>query len=192
MSSKKQCKERYICIVSYLLLSFFLLFFYLMIFFEIESIVLKLIFFLFLSFLGLGILLEKELIKEKRFDITKKAGVLISVPIAAVVTFFLSVNANFGPVIASGAVGLFYALIASHLGNSWKKLSAPVYCGSFVGMSSPMVLTGCWMVGIAGILAGIILILSGEVYKGIGGKLGTIAFVGSTTVKKLILALLGM
>lgn len=192
MFLKRSDKQKYVNIVAFLLLSFFLLFFYLMIFFEMESTLSKFIFSLGLFFLITGIAVEKKIFKHKRYEITKKVGVLISVPLATITTFLLSVEVNFGPVIASAAVGLFYALVASYLGKSWKELSAPVYCGSFVGMSLPIIFTKLWMVGLAGFLAGIVFIISEETYKGIGGKLGTMGFVGSATVKKLILALLGL
>jgi hypothetical protein len=191
MSFKKLDKQKYVDVVAFLLLSFFLLFFYLMIFFEMENVIFKFIFFLGLFFLITGIAMEKKIFKHKRYEITKKVGVLIGVPLAAITTFLLSVQVNFGPVIASAAVGLSYVLVASHLGKSWKGLSAPIYCGSFVGMSSPIIFTELWMVGLAGFLASIMFIITEETYKGIGGKLGTIGFVGSTTVKKIILALLG-
>jgi len=192
MSSKKLDKQKYVDSVAFLLLSFFLLFFYIMILFEMVGVFSKLIFLLGLFSLITGIVVEKELIKHKRYEITKRVGVLIGIPLAAILTFLLSVQANFGPVIASAVVGLFYALVASYLGKSWKELSAPVYCGSFVGMSSAVVFTELWMVGLAGILASIVFIISQETYKGVGGKLGTIGFVGTATVKKLILILLGL
>jgi len=192
MSFKERCRERYICIAGFFVLSFSLLLFYSMILFEMEAIVSKLVFLLGLSFLVTGIVLEKKIPSPRRFEIAKKVGVLVAIPVAAVVTFSLSVYASFGAVIASAFVGLSYALIASQLGKSWKKLSAPVYCGSFVGMSSSLVLTELWMIGLAGVLASIVFIISEEVYKGIGGKLGTIGFVGTATVKRLILSLLGL
>lgn len=60
---------------------------------------------------------------------------------------------------------------------------AVIYCGAFAGMSSPLVLPGLlpgllW-IALAGALAGLFYSLTHQVWGGIGGKLGTLAFAAS-------------
>ena len=59
-------------------------------------------------------------------------------------------------------------------------LPASLYCGAFTGMTSSHVLPDTRWVVAAGITAGIIYSLAKHFWVGIGGKLGTIAFVGTT------------
>ncbi len=58
-------------------------------------------------------------------------------------------------------------------------LPASLYCGAFVGMTSPHVLPGTSWVILAGTIAGILYSLARHFWVGIGGKLGTIAFAGT-------------
>jgi hypothetical protein len=59
-------------------------------------------------------------------------------------------------------------------------LPASLYCGAFAGMTSSHVLPDTRWVIVAGIMAGIIYSLARQFWVGIGGKLGTIAFAGTT------------
>ncbi|MGM0604146.1 MAG: hypothetical protein ACQETB_00585, partial [Halobacteriota archaeon] len=54
-------------------------------------------------------------------------------------------------------------------------------CGAFVGMTSPLLFVTYWHGLIAGVLASVVFLLAQPVFHGIGGKLGTTAFVGATT-----------
>ena len=53
-----------------------------------------------------------------------------------------------------------------------------IYCGVFVGMSSAVIVPSVGFILAAGILAGVIYILSKNIFLGMGGKLGTMAFGG--------------
>ena len=104
--------------------------------------------------------------------------VVIWVPIGALLCFLINVHLNLGPVIAAGAIGTAasYLPLINKKSNYLKKLPVPIYCGTFIGMSSELILSSLSFVVVAGILAGIFLMLSKNIFLGIGGKLGTIAF----------------
>ena len=77
-----------------------------------------------------------------------------------------------GPVIASAVIGLAGAIL-------FPKYGAAIYCGSFVGMSSREILPHAPAHLSASLIAGGVFQISENSYHGIGGKLGTIAFIGS-------------
>ena len=57
--------------------------------------------------------------------------------------------------------------------HRWQGVAAPVYCGAFAGMTSPLVLGHPAWVVLAGGLAGLVLSVLSDSWSGIGGKLGT-------------------
>ena len=58
----------------------------------------------------------------------------------------------------------------------WRDGAAPLYCGAFAGMTSELVLRHPAWVLLAGALAGGLLSLLSNSWRGIGGKLGSTAF----------------
>ena len=64
-------------------------------------------------------------------------------------------------------------------------MPAAIYCGAFLSMSCLEKISHIGFVLAAGILAGIFLMLSKNLYLGFGGKLGTIAFEGVVIVSVL-------
>lgn len=99
----------------------------------------------------------------------------LAVAAAAPVTRWLAVEAGLGVVVASALVGLLAGLLVP-------KHAAPAYCGSFVGMAAPGVFPGYRLVTAAGLVAGLVYVAVDGVFDGVGGKLGTTAFVGCGTV----------
>lgn len=96
----------------------------------------------------------------------------LSVFFGAVITFFISTELGLGAVIASGLVGLFGGLLI-------KKHAVAIFCGSFIGMCSIDLLTLFPCIVLAGLLGGTIFISCKKLFPGLGGKLGTIAFISS-------------
>lgn len=96
-----------------------------------------------------------------------------------VITYWLSVDIGLGAVVAASLIGLAGGLLV-------KKLAAPIYCGSFVGMVSQDLAQGYWFLLLAGLLAGIIFVISSCAFNGFGGKLGTIAFAGCITASVIL------
>lgn len=87
----------------------------------------------------------------------------------AVATYLLSVHWGYGPFVASGIVGIFAArfLTLEH--------SIIAYAAAFVGMSSALTVPEVWMIALAGAIIGVIYDYTSDCFKGIGGKLGTLA-----------------
>lgn len=113
---------------------------------------------------------------------------IVFVGAGAVITFWLSRTLHHSPVIAAGTVGL----LASFIPSVWPKTSwsgqipPATYCGAFVGMTSPKVAGDYPFILLAAGSAGILLMLSKNVFHGYGGKLGTIAFGGVALIAVLI------
>ncbi|MBD2421907.1 hypothetical protein [Cyanobium sp. FACHB-13342] len=75
---------------------------------------------------------------------------------------------------ATALVGCLGALLERRSGAM--SLAAPLYCGAFAGMTSKLVLHHPGWLVLAGALAGAVLTLLSNSWGGIGGKLGTTAF----------------
>ncbi len=98
-------------------------------------------------------------------------GNFFAVFAGTLITYFLSVNIGLGPVVAAGLVGVLATLVTP-------KFDVPLYCGAFAGMASNVLLPTFFHISLAGIIAGLVFVLTKPVFNGFGGKLGTIAFTG--------------
>lgn len=130
--------------------------------------------FLLLLFLALGIFhsifVEFKSIKniknkKNNFDFLN----FISLILGGLGAYILNIYLNQGAIIAASLVGIVGALLVN-------KRAVAIYTGAFVGMVSPELLHDFSHILIACIIAGIIFEFADEVFNGIGGKLGTIAF----------------
>jgi hypothetical protein len=100
--------------------------------------------------------------------------------LAALVVLALSRGALVSVSLAAALVGATGGLVelAGRSSRRWQGVAAPVYCGAFAGMTSALVLAHPGWVVLAGVLAGLALSVLTNSWSGIGGKLGTIAFLG--------------
>ncbi|AKL96780.1 hypothetical protein CACET_c33360 [Clostridium aceticum] len=98
-----------------------------------------------------------------------KIYTMICTCIGATITWYINHKMGYGPIVANGLVGVLAAILLP------APLAAATYIASFVGMSGFAVLSSPMAAAIGGIINGIVLIFSGEVYAGIGGKGGTTA-----------------
>ena len=96
----------------------------------------------------------------------------LAVILGGLAAYALSHELGLGPVIAASLVGLLASLI-------WPETSIAAYCGAFVGMTSDILFFNYWEVAVAGLIAGGVYIMTRDVFNGFGGKLGTIALVGT-------------
>ena len=94
------------------------------------------------------------------------------------------------PLVCSAAVIGSAGGLAERLGRSrWAGLGAAAYCGAFAGMTSERVLDHPGWILLAGLLAGVLLELLQSSWAGIGGKLGSTAFLAVFGIVGLTLAL---
>lgn len=110
----------------------------------------------------------------------EKIAVAIWVPVGAVICYALIIYSGFDSVLSAGIIGTASSFLPELNKQSayLKKIPPAIYCGVFVGMSSAAIAPSVGFILAAGILAGVIYILSKNIFLGMGGKLGTMAFGG--------------
>lgn len=85
------------------------------------------------------------------------------------ITWFINHQMGYGAFIANGMVGVVAAALLP------APLAGAMYTASFVGMSGLGVIPSLFGALIGGIVSGLVIVYTTEVYAGIGGKGGTIA-----------------
>jgi hypothetical protein len=98
---------------------------------------------------------------------------VLMIVIGALITFNL-VKFQMSAVLASSIVGIFGSLIL-------KRYEIEIFTGSFVGMSSVVLFSDIGIL-VASIIAAVIYLSGKNVFVGIGGKLGSSAFIGTSLV----------
>ena len=111
--------------------------------------------------------------------------ILIGGFIAASITWLLNHTMGFGPIIANGIVGVVVPICLS------PKLAGAYYVSSFVGMSSISIMPSMIVAGFGGMLAGLVIVFSTDIYGGIGGKGGTIATISTLLTKGILYLFFG-
>jgi hypothetical protein len=98
---------------------------------------------------------------------------ILAVVIGALATFYLT-KASMSAVLASSIIGIV---------GSWvvKRYEIEIFTGSFVGMSSVIFFSYGGII-IASLIASIAYLMGKNVFVGIGGKLGSSAFIGTMLV----------
>ena len=113
-----------------------------------------------------------------------KSRILILAIVSTSLTWILNHQLGLGPIVANGLVGVAAAIFMPGA------LAGIAYTSSFVGMSSLGVLPSVVFALIGGLIAGIVIIATTEIYAGIGGKGGTTA-AAAALVRRAISGLLG-
>lgn len=106
--------------------------------------------------------------------------VVLWIPIGALITFYLNHFLQLGPVISAATVGTAASFVPNFNKKSpyLQQLPAAIYCGAFIGMSSSGVASGIGFILTASLFTALFLFLSKNLFAGVGGKLGTLAFAG--------------
>lgn len=107
--------------------------------------------------------------------------ILLGTILSAAITWYIHHELGHGPIIANGFIGVLVAVLFA------PKEAGAYYAASFVGMSGQGIVPSMAMAGLIGLFAGVVILLSQEIYAGIGGKGGTtVAF--STQLVRIILS----
>lgn len=109
--------------------------------------------------------------------------------IGCVLTFSIHSYTDMGAVLSASIVGFSASFLPTSFGAS---IPGAIYCGAFVGMTTPAIVKniGGWpTLLLAAILAGILFTFSKTVFRGVGGKHGTIALVGITLATLIVFVL---
>ena len=117
--------------------------------------------------------------------------VMVFVIIGALITSYLHLFTNLSSVLAAALIGTL-ASFSPNLNKKSKVLQNipnAMYCGCFVGMSQKHIAIDYSFIIIAGSIAGIFYMFSKNLFLGVGGKLGTVAF-GSVVISSLLLLIL--
>ncbi|HQJ51947.1 MAG TPA: hypothetical protein PKW05_09255 [Anaerolineae bacterium] len=101
----------------------------------------------------------------------KNIVTFLAVVAGAVLSHWMNIDLKLGLVVGSAVVGLVAAVLVPDY-------AAAAYSGSFVGMAGIKLLPGYPQLVMAGVVAGIVYVLTLAVFGGFGGKLGTIAASG--------------
>lgn len=129
--------------------------------------------------IGLGVRYEwwevRRVIEVGSATLERSYATPLAVVGGTVVTYAGVVELGLTPVVSAGVVGVAAALVVP-------SVAVPVYCGAFVGMTSPGLFGSFRSAVLAALVASVLFVLVHPVYKGVGGKLGTTAFVGATGV----------
>ncbi len=94
---------------------------------------------------------------------------IVAVLAGTISTWYLNNELELGAVVASAIVGLIG-------GALFNKYSPQIFCGSFVGMCSMIVIFNIYYTLLFGFVAGLIYVAWKGYFYGHGGKLGTTAF----------------
>ncbi len=109
------------------------------------------------------------------------------VPAGALICYLFHHKMQMGSVISAGLTGTLASFLPSLKPSSGylKKIPVALYCGAFVGMTSALIAPSALFIMLAGVLTSLLLIISGGLFHGMGGKLGTLAFAGVATASLL-------
>jgi hypothetical protein len=128
--------------------------------------------------------------RDEEEHILEDVFIILYVSLGAIAAYALNLYVGLGPVIAAALTGTIASYIPLILKNKnvflLKEIPAAVYCGSFVGMTAPNVAPGLSFIIFAGFIAGVLLIISKNIFNGFGGKLGTVAFGGVALTSYLL------
>jgi len=163
--------------LGFIVVLFALFYAYTTVLFEPREVVLDIVYGLFFILLSVGLIQqfinESVEVKKIRFNNLDGLFVILGVFITYSLNHFLGVSV----VLASSFTGLMgYFFIRNH--------ETAIYCGSFAGMVS-VSLFGFLEVSVLAIICAFIFILTKPLFKGYGGKLGTIAFMSSLIVHSI-------
>jgi len=112
-----------------------------------------------------------------------KIYILMCTITGVTLTYYLNHHMGYGAIISNGLIGVLAALLLP------APLAGVTYTASFVGMSSAAIIPSIALATFGGLVVGLIIITTTEIYAGIGGKGGTTAAM-ATIITRAITGLL--
>lgn len=109
-----------------------------------------------------------------------KFHIFICCIIGTTLTWFINHQMGYGAIVASGLVGVLAAILLP------TSLAGATYTASFVGMGSTTIIPSIMVALFAGIIVGLIVVSTTEIYAGIGGKGGTTAALATLLTKTIL------
>lgn len=105
---------------------------------------------------------------------------VLVIPISAIVTYSINNYFHLGSVFSAGIIGTTgsYLYLFNKKSNFLKQVAAPIYCGAFIGMTSLNIKYVYEMILVASLFTSLLYFITKPLYVGVGGKLGTLAFIG--------------
>ncbi|HHT50183.1 MAG TPA: hypothetical protein GXZ78_01765 [Eubacteriaceae bacterium] len=105
--------------------------------------------------------------------------VILSI-MSVAITWLLNHEVGYGAVVSNGVVGVIGAILLPG------PLAGAVFTSSFVGMSGLNVIPSLTWAVVGGAVVGVVIVLTKEIYVGIGGKGGTTAATSALITKAII------
>lgn len=102
---------------------------------------------------------------------------VIIVFVSTVLTFVITDGTGINSVIVSAAIGLLGSFLPATQLVDKNALHAAIYTGTFAGMCSTVVVITPAEIAVVGLFAGMLYVATKPLFSGIGGKLGSIAFI---------------
>lgn len=99
--------------------------------------------------------------------------------------FFLQSELAFNTVLAAASIGFLGTFIPNNRKIGQLHIQATIYTGTFVAMGSKIDHTSAWQLFLVSALGTTLYFISDRYFKGLGGKLGSIALI--TTLLSLLL-----
>ena len=93
--------------------------------------------------------------------------------------FYLQSRFGLSPVISAAFTGLLGTFIPDTKRIESTHVHATIYMGAFVAMGSKIVTAGAWQIVLVSFLGSTIYFFISPYFKGLGGRLGLIAFISS-------------
>ncbi|WFA09965.1 hypothetical protein [Tissierella sp. Yu-01] len=109
-----------------------------------------------------------------------KFYILICSIIGTTFTWFINHQMGYGAIVASGLVGVIAAILLPDY------LAGATYTASFVGMGAITIIPSFMVALFAGIVVGLLIVSTTEIYAGIGGKGGTTATLATILTKTIL------
>ncbi|WP_146746633.1 hypothetical protein [Sinomicrobium soli] len=105
---------------------------------------------------------------------------VVWVPVGGLIAFYLNQKLGLGPVLGGSVTGFAASCIPriDRRSEYLSHLPDMLYCGAFIGMSAPKVTHEVSFILIASAVTAVLLMFSKNLLHGVGGKLGTLAFMG--------------